>query len=91
MESEDSELILNFESDGFTNVDIKHEQDILTLNTNVSTKEEFKKWLEVLCNKNKLCFNVYKSHPVGERKILNKKYICLHGVKHKGVKKTSTG
>lgn len=38
------------------NADVKREKDSETLNTNVKNKEDFKRWLEILSNKNKQCF-----------------------------------
>lgn len=40
--------ILNYEEDGFKNVDIRQEEDCLKLRTNVHNREEFKHWKKYL-------------------------------------------
>lgn len=88
---EDHETLLDFSDDGFTNINIAKEANFITLQCNVTSKEDFQRWKEVFCLRTNMCFNVLYGRPVGVRKLFKQKLVCHHGVPHKGVKKTPTG
>lgn len=79
------------EVDGFKTNDILVEKECMTFRTNVKCKEDFQRWKDLYCLKNRVCFNKYKAYNVGQRKLFRQTLKCHHGFQHKGVKKTSTG
>ncbi|XP_066958963.1 uncharacterized protein [Macrobrachium rosenbergii] len=82
---------LNFTEEGFSNIVIRNEKNIVQLRTNAFDDDEALRWKEVFTARNSTTYNAARLYH-GVRYRFHEKFICLHGDnRHKGVKKTYTG
>lgn len=83
---------MDFDCDGFHNIELTRTEDCVHLRTNVHSKEDFERWLEIYCKRTNTCFISKKLYPIGERKAFHQSLLCQHGNKRvTGKKKTFTG
>ncbi|MPC18604.1 hypothetical protein E2C01_011492 [Portunus trituberculatus] len=58
-----------FDDHGICNAEIRQEDNLVNLGTNVKSQEEFQKWKELFCLRTNTCFNFYELYPVGVRNL----------------------
>ena len=66
------------EVEGFETNDILVEKECMTFRTNVKSKEEFQRWKDLYCVKNRVCFTKYRTYTVGHRKLFRQTLKCHH-------------
>lgn len=82
---------LDFSEEGFDNIILKNERNLVQVKTNVFYDEQAWEWKAAYNKKNNTCFNVLRLFH-SKRSTYHQKFVCIHGDKrHKGIRKTYTG